>query len=204
MSVPPTGPMLDSASFSLGTRKAFSSSKISQSLPPSFLPGRPLPHRTGSALVFPSVPPTLASPSPWGRKREKFICTELSRETGSGTVGVGGRGGAGASRGQRLHWNVDIQGNTGQDNFSLCPGPAPSSSAPIGFLSKNSLGKNSAYTQVSQTRKKVFRPTSMHLPRACAACPSLFYLTVSVWCRWETVKTKDRGHVVAPSSSCCF
>lgn len=75
---PQTGQMLDSASFSLGTRKAFSS-KISQSLPPSFLPGLPLPPQNCLSLggFFPlcSCYPGLSLP--WGRNREKFICAEL-------------------------------------------------------------------------------------------------------------------------------
>lgn len=83
---------LDSAPFSLGTSKAFSSSKIpsAPSSLPSFLPGLPLLPQNWHSSWFSPLPATLASLSPWGRKREVTLEALLRAES---TVGVEDKGG---------------------------------------------------------------------------------------------------------------
>lgn len=138
----------DSAPFSLGTRKAFSSSKI----PPPPLPGCPsspgfpsLP-RTGSVLGFPlySFLPGL-SLLLGSEERSEFGATVqgVQWELGMGVRAEDGR------KGQRLNWKKGPAGKLGTARLtSSSPTPSPSTR----FRLENLQGKRFAASNTSPQR----------------------------------------------------
>lgn len=155
----------DSTPFSLGTRKAFSSSKIPPRhslpvLPPWASPPSP---ELAQQLVFPSLPAIPASPSSWGRKRSEFGGTVL--RAGS-TMGVkdGAGWGRGGGRGQQTK---AAQGSWQQ------PSCQPSRLLPLALAHvlphtpvsslKNSKEREGSASNISPETGKTFLVSSSHL-----------------------------------------